>query len=810
MSTCGHANVKGARFCATCGAALTAATATKAAPDEGLTVVLPGLDQSLGPAPPKTKPRERKQRKRGLLIATIIGLVVALAASTFAVVAVINRDDASAEVYLEAAKRPGANPFTKNVANQNPTLTNSYDAKGKTGTGVVLTVAGTEPGLYGGTQNNQSCDPQKLVKFLASEPAKAAAWAGVLGITPTQISKYVAGLTPAILRADTRVSNHGFANGTATVLQSVLQAGTAVLVDNHGIPRVRCSCGNPLTEPEPVQATYTGTPWPSFDEHHVVAITNGPPTDTFTLTDPTTGSTYTQPTGTSNDTGIVALGTDRGLQLLKDGKVINTALPGQRVFDLAESPDHNRLAFFSASAAGPTDSPFSSALSVLERDGTIITIATDLGRGVGSLTWINAKQLAYGHVDFETGDPSTPSIIDATPGAKAVAVSNIASYGLFTSSPGQHIAFGDAWYSAAGPHWIDFEHRTETPIADLEIPVCTPGRRCSPVQFSPSGSKVLAVTGQGIKLAQLGGTFALVVPEAQIATAFWLDDHRITYSTAATDGNLHTLHSVHVFNVDSHKDQLVENNEIGSGGALGPAGANVLVGNRTDGNYWYLELLNPTTGKRRELNFDGYPNPSIPSAEIAASNQGGAIVTATWDLSDIRYSYFVNAEAGTVTSLGPSEVMGQVLDAARSPASSIATATSPDGSRFYGSWHVHGGGATFRADGTGDSRYHDGFTDDGRWVNEVQTLTTRLSADGGSLIITVVESHYEADGVAIPNPSPQYPPSYAPGDTFSAVLEHPRLLNVSAINAKSQGASLGNPYLCGDGLAAEYQDLCGA
>ena len=41
---------------------------------------------------------------------------------------------------------------------------------------------------------------------------------------------------------------------------SLGQAGTAVLVDNHGIPRVKCGCGNPLTEPtnQPITTT-TGT-----------------------------------------------------------------------------------------------------------------------------------------------------------------------------------------------------------------------------------------------------------------------------------------------------------------------------------------------------------------------------------------------------------------------------------------------------------------------------------------------------------------------------------------------------------------------
>ena len=105
------------------------------------------------------------------------------------------------------------------------------------------------PGLYGGSSDNAVCDPAAVVRFLAANPAKAKAWAGVLGIGTDEISSYVATLTPVILRTDTAVTNHGFENGEATSIPAVLQAGTAVLVDDHGAPVVKCGCGNPLTAP---------------------------------------------------------------------------------------------------------------------------------------------------------------------------------------------------------------------------------------------------------------------------------------------------------------------------------------------------------------------------------------------------------------------------------------------------------------------------------------------------------------------------------------------------------------------------------
>lgn len=107
----------------------------------------------------------------------------------------------------------------------------------------------TTPGLYGGTLDNSSCDPRAIVSFLRVHPDKAKAWASVQGITPSDIPAYVAALTPLILRADTPVTNHGFSNGSAPTVYSVLEPGTAVLVDKSGFPRVICYCGNPVIPP---------------------------------------------------------------------------------------------------------------------------------------------------------------------------------------------------------------------------------------------------------------------------------------------------------------------------------------------------------------------------------------------------------------------------------------------------------------------------------------------------------------------------------------------------------------------------------
>ena len=54
-------------------------------------------------------------------------------------------------------------------------------------------------------------------------------------------------LQPVLLRSDTAVTSHGYADATFTAYPAVLQAGTAVFVNSYGEPTVKCFSGNPLT-----------------------------------------------------------------------------------------------------------------------------------------------------------------------------------------------------------------------------------------------------------------------------------------------------------------------------------------------------------------------------------------------------------------------------------------------------------------------------------------------------------------------------------------------------------------------------------
>ena len=201
-------------------------------------------------------------------------------------------------VRAEPVGLAGDDPFMPAVGDD---LSGVVAAPGSGGTAV----GGTE-GLYGGTRRTGSCDAAAVVAFLAAHPDQGRAWAQVQGIAPEQVPAFVAGLTPVVLRTDVAVTNHGFANGSATVVPAVLQAGTAVLVDARGVPRVRCACGNPLTEPTPVAAPrYTGGTWPGLQPGAVTTVTAAPaPLARFTLVDPLTGAAFDRPVGTAGASDV--------------------------------------------------------------------------------------------------------------------------------------------------------------------------------------------------------------------------------------------------------------------------------------------------------------------------------------------------------------------------------------------------------------------------------------------------------------------------------------------------------------------------
>ncbi|MEU9720096.1 DUF6777 domain-containing protein [Streptomyces sp. NPDC047976] len=184
---------------------------------------------------------------------------------------------AAAEVFLQPAAEPGRDPFTDSSAAKQatpPPETPSRGTAAPTEPAGTRSVSGSSPGLYGGTKDVASCDVEQQITALTSQPAINAAFASALGLRPDAVAGYLRALTPVQLRIDTRVTNHGYRDGRATPYQAVLQAGTAVLVDGRGVPRVRCACGNPLGPPVALRADPKrfGRPWSSYRPAGVVVV----------------------------------------------------------------------------------------------------------------------------------------------------------------------------------------------------------------------------------------------------------------------------------------------------------------------------------------------------------------------------------------------------------------------------------------------------------------------------------------------------------------------------------------------------------
>lgn len=284
-SACGSPVEPDARFCPHCAHPLD--HESEAAPSAH-------VDDAAG------RPKGRTVLLTAIAVVLVVGIAVGLT------LFLTRASQEAGELFLESANSTGANPFTDSTVaatGAGPTATSptSVPTTAADGPTAVGTVEGGTAGLYGGTLNEASCDREQQISFLQANPDKAAAFASVLGIGTAQIPEYLRGLTPVVLRRDTRVTNHGFVDGAATAFQSVLQAGTAVLVDEYGIPRVRCACGNPLLPPDAIEGDvrYEGQAWPGFALNQTVVVQNETDIDIdiFVLVDSLTGDWFDRPTG---------------------------------------------------------------------------------------------------------------------------------------------------------------------------------------------------------------------------------------------------------------------------------------------------------------------------------------------------------------------------------------------------------------------------------------------------------------------------------------------------------------------------------
>lgn len=279
---------------------------------------------------------------------------------TFAVLALglvaCSPGESEDSVTLEGTSDLGVEPFSDQVADSEVAEFSRdiaaerlepdvFEVDESTGTQVV---AASTPGLYGGSNQDTVCDTAALVEFLAGDPQKAEAWGEVLGIEPEGVADAVASYSRVVLTSDTLVTNHGFADGQAVPRQSVLQAGTSVLVDAWGVPVVRCACGNPLLPPASVdlnEVELTGTAWDDFSASYTVRVTAAASElSEITVVDIGSGELVERPIGSVTAGVYIAsaapdfgydVGSDSGIYVSEDGTQWSSVLSDIPLTDVA-------------------------------------------------------------------------------------------------------------------------------------------------------------------------------------------------------------------------------------------------------------------------------------------------------------------------------------------------------------------------------------------------------------------------------------------------------------------------------------------
>lgn len=237
----------------------------------------------------------------------------------------------TAQIRLQAATGGAANAFTGSFAATDASLISGIDSEeGEVSADAVPagSIDGGAAGVYAGVLGQSSCDVAGLQSALTADAAKAAAWAQAFAgeaalwdnsaLTADGIVEFLAWLTPVLTTSDLWVTSTGYADGEGSAEQVVLQAGSAVLVDMNGVPRVDCGTGDPLTAAEAPEAdgalVYTGPVWSTFSPGGVSKVSGSAQTVlAFALTDPS-GSTFQRVARTAGVFDTSDYGTDTVFQ----------------------------------------------------------------------------------------------------------------------------------------------------------------------------------------------------------------------------------------------------------------------------------------------------------------------------------------------------------------------------------------------------------------------------------------------------------------------------------------------------------------
>ncbi|MFL1904717.1 DUF6777 domain-containing protein [Streptomyces tauricus] len=250
---------------------------------------------------------------------------------------------------------------------------------------------GNTPGLYGGTRDQQVCDVDRLKDFLTDprNRQKAREWARIVGITPDRIEDHLDDLTPVLLRHDTLVKNHDYKKGKAVPYDSLLEAGIAVLVNDQGLPAVKCSCGNPLKafdkDPEKISVKFEdgNKKWAGYEKSDVVTVKPSPkPLERIALLDVDDPDTaINRPVGTTGEQDSTFDATKQHEVPPVAGMTFDQAGQALARLGLAVAYDGDELPPGDAAVTGSTPGP-GTPLAFAET--VTLSVDADSGSGPGS------------------------------------------------------------------------------------------------------------------------------------------------------------------------------------------------------------------------------------------------------------------------------------------------------------------------------------------------------------------------------------------------------------------------------------------
>jgi hypothetical protein len=238
---------------------------------------------------------------------------------------------AAGEIYLAPAASTGPNPFTASLMTQaapalpptppasEATPPTAPQAEAPPGSGAapappkaptvnaaaapattLTSVDASVPQLYGGRMGVSPCDGGLLVKQLDGDSGVARAWAVAEGIDVESVHEFVDRLVPVDVLDDVQVTDWRRVDGRGVAFQAVLERGTTVLVDQFGLPRVRCLSGDPLGLPDKVQrsARFVGEKWERFQPAAVIVIVPAAKAlPTLVLLETSSGQPFGRPVG---------------------------------------------------------------------------------------------------------------------------------------------------------------------------------------------------------------------------------------------------------------------------------------------------------------------------------------------------------------------------------------------------------------------------------------------------------------------------------------------------------------------------------